>query len=125
MALADLKGRGFAAQQLLEELAAKKELGAKVCLMRWKRRLYWSCLVLFAVFCSCLLLLSLFPVAFVVSCVITKKHQHLYFFSQVRLRIEEGQNKRARPVTVISWAHRLLTGSLYARACVCVCAPPT
>lgn len=32
---------------------------------------------------------------------------------QVRQRIEQGQNKRARPVTVISWAHRLLTGSLY------------
>lgn len=30
-AFADLQGRGFAAQQLLEELAAKKELGAKVC----------------------------------------------------------------------------------------------
>lgn len=29
-AFADMQGRGFAAQQLLEELAAKKELGVKV-----------------------------------------------------------------------------------------------
>ncbi len=59
-AFPDLIGRGFAAQQLLEELDANKELGAKV-----------------------------------------------------QQRIEEGQHRRATPVTVISWAHRLLAGSLY------------
>lgn len=56
----ELSGRGFAAQQLLEELAANKELGTKVM-----------------------------------------------------TAIEKGENKRASPVTIISWGHRLLAGSRY------------